>query len=49
MKKFLINLLLIVTFILLYLLQVNLFTGFKIARSDAKFICDFYSFYWFIL
>ncbi len=49
MKKILINLLLIITFILIYLLQVNLFSWFRIARSDAKSICHIHTIYWFIL
>lgn len=49
MKKVFINLLLILTFIIIYLLQVNLFSWFKIARSNAKFICNIHPFHRFIL
>ena len=49
MKKALINIFLIITFIIIYLLQVNLFSWFKIARSNAKLICNVYFIYWSIL
>lgn len=46
MKKVLINILLSVTFIIIYLLQINLFSSLKIARSNAKFIYYICTFYW---
>lgn len=46
MKKVLINVFLVITFILIYLLQINLFSWLKIARCYAKFICYFYTVYW---
>ena len=49
MKKILINILIIITFIIIYLLQVNFFSWFKIARSYAEFIYNVHSFYRFIL
>ena len=45
MKKALINIFLIIAFIITYLLQVNLFSWFKIARSNAKFIYNVYTFH----
>lgn len=38
MKKFAINAGLAIAFILIYFLQVNIFSNFRIARSNAKFI-----------
>ena len=45
MKKFLINILLIITFLIIYLLQINFFGFFKIARYNAEFnsnVCFIY-------
>ena len=48
MKKVLINIFLIISFIIIYFIQLNLFSWLKIARSNAKFIYNIYTFYWII-
>ena len=46
MKKTFINIFLIIAFIIIYFLQVNLFSWFKIALNNAKSICNVYIIYW---
>ena len=46
MKKVLINIFLVITFIIIYLLQINLFSWLKIARNNAESICYIRTFYW---